>query len=263
MTVTISFDPVIAQLGPIELGWHGVFTVLAIAVGIWWGLRGARRIHVSDDRLGSVLTWAVAGGFVGARLFHVADHVSYYAERPLEVVAIWQGGIAVWGAFAGAIAAGLITARHKQLPIGHLLDIAGPAMLIGQAIGRLGCLANGDAWGAPTDGGWGIVYTNPNDRIPRQLLGVATHPYPTYEIAAVLMLLGILAFVRRRLMLRPGDVFLVAALGYAAIRFSLSYVRQETIVFAGLQEAQVIALGVVVFVLASWLRGPLRPLQAR
>ena len=242
--VTFSFDPIILQLGPIQIGWHGVFTVLAIAVGVWWGLRGARRIGVHGEVIDRVLTWAIAGAFVGARLFHVADHLSYYVEHPLEAFAIWQGGIAVWGSFIGAIVAGLIAARGTHLPIWPLLDIAGPAILIGQAIGRLGCLSNGDAWGAPTGGGWGIVYADPNDLVPRDLLGVPTHPYPLYEILAVLVLLGVLARLRPRLG-RPGDLFIVAALGYAAIRFFLTFFRQETVVAAGLQEAQVIAVLIV------------------
>ena len=150
----------------------------------------------------------------------------------------------MWGSFIGAIVAGLIAARGTHLPIWPLLDIAGPAILIGQAIGRLGCLSNGDAWGAPTGGGWGIVYADPNDLVPRGLLGVPTHPYPLYEILAVLVLLGVLARLRPRLG-RPGDLFIVAALGYAAIRFFLTFFRQETVVAAGLQEAQVIAVLIV------------------
>lgn len=249
--VTFSFDPVIVQLGPVQIGWHGVFTVLAIAIGVWWGLRGARRIGVEGEVVDRVLTWAIAGAFIGARLFHVADHLSYFVDHPLEAFAIWQGGIAVWGGFIGAILAGLFAARGKALPVWRLLDVAAPAILIGQAIGRLGCLSNGDAWGAPTGADWGIVYTDPNDLIRPDLLGVPTHPYPLYEIAAVLLLLGVLARLRPRLA-RPGELFMVATLGYAAIRFFLTFFRQETIVFAGLQEAQAISVAVAVVVLALW-----------
>lgn len=226
-----------------------MFTVVAIAVGVWWGLRGARRIGVQGEVIDRVLTWAIAGAFVGARLFHVADHLSYFAEHPLEIFAIWQGGIAVWGSFIGAIVAGLIAARGRHLPVWQLLDVAAPAILIGQAIGRLGCLSNGDAWGAPTGADWGIVYAHPNDLIPRELIGVPTHPYPLYEILAVIALLAVLAWLRPRLG-RPGDLFVAATLGYAAIRFVLTFYRQETVIFAGLQEAQVISVGIALVMAA-------------
>ena len=123
----------------------------------------------------------------------------------------------------------------------RLLDAAAPALLVGQAIGRLGCLSNGDAWGAPTGAAWGIVYWHPHDLLPATLLGVPTHPYPLYEIGAELLLLGGLWLMRRRLT-RPGALFLVTALGYAVIRFGLTFFRQETVVLWGLQEAQLLAL---------------------
>lgn len=258
MIVTFAFDPVLFRIGVFEIGWHGLFTVAAIVIGVAYGLRGASRLGVSEERISGVLTWAILGAFAGARLFHVADHLGYFAEHPLEIVAIWEGGIAVWGGFIGAIVAGLIAARGRGLPVAGLLDVAAPAILIGQAIGRLGCLSNGDAWGAPTGAGFGIVYANANDRLPAELLGVPTHPYPLYEIVAVLVLLGVLALVRRRVT-RPGDLFLLAAFGYATIRFGLTSFRQETVIVAGLQEAQVIALVIAVAVLASvaMRRGPL------
>lgn len=259
MTVTFAFDPDLFRLGPLAIGWHGIFTATAVFVAVWLGLRGAERLGLSGEHLTGVVTWAIVGGVVGARLFHVADHLSYYAAHPLEVLAVYEGGIAVYGAFVGGLAAGAFAARRRRLPIAKLLDVAAPAMLVGQAIGRLGCLSNGDAWGAPTGTGYGIVYTNPNDRLPADLLGVPTHPYPAYEILAVLALLGGLWVLRReRALRRDGQLFLVAAIGYAAIRFGLTFFRQETIVWAGLQEAQVVSLAAAAVALAALALLPLR-----
>src|SRR5919205_2196035 len=112
-------------------------------------------------------------------------------------------------------------------------------MLVGQAIGRIGCFINGDAWGAPTGSAYGVVYWNEHDLVPPDLIGVPTHPYPLYEIGAVLVLLAALWFGRRAGW-RPGTTFLLATVGYGAIRFSLSFVRQEAILVFGLQEAQIL-----------------------
>lgn len=248
----LSFDPILVSLGPLQIGWHGIFTMLAVVVACWLGLRLAERAGVPTELLGSLVTWAIVGGLIGARLFFVLDHLPAYLADPFAVLAIWQGGIAVYGAFIGGIGGGYIAARRAKLPVWKLLDAAAPAMLIGQAIGRLGCLANGDAWGGPCNCGSGgfcpcVVYTHPNALIPDSLKGVPTHPYPLYEIALDLLLLLALWLLRHRLT-QPGARFLVAALGYAGIRFGLTFFRQETILFWGLQEAQLVALATALVV---------------
>ncbi len=242
--VDITFDPVILRFGPVELGWHGLFTALAVLVAVWTGLRRAEQRGLPAEPLGQIVTWAVVGGVVGARLFHVLDHLPYYLGHPLDALAFWTGGMAVYGAFVGGIAGGLLAARGTGLPAWPLLDAAAPAMLLGQAIGRLGCLSNGDAWGAPTGGAWGIVYWHPDARLPPELLGVPTHPYPLYEMGAVVLLMACLWLARGWLHAQEGRLFLAAAVGYSAIRFVMSSVRQETAVLWGLQEAQVVALAV-------------------
>ena len=239
--VTFAFDPIIARFGPLELGWHGVATAIAVLVAVALGVRAAVRTGFPPEITADIAFAGVIGGLVGARLFFVLDHLPQYLSDPLAALAIWQGGIAVYGAFIGGILGGAIVAVRAHLPIWKGLDIAAMPMLVGQAIGRFGCLANGDAWGSPTGAEWGLVYAHPSDLLPRDLLGVPTHPYPVYEIVADLALIGVLLVLRRG-RLRPGTLFLIAALGYAVIRFSLSFFRQETVIALGLQEAQLVAI---------------------
>jgi phosphatidylglycerol:prolipoprotein diacylglycerol transferase len=245
LTIDFGFDPIIAQLGPFQLGWHGLFTVLAIAGGVWLAARLAQQRGMSTDVVGHVATWAVVGGIVGARLFHVLDHLPFYLENPLLIPAVWQGGIAVYGAFIGGLLSGGVAAWRARADTWRLLDVAAPAMLVGQAIGRCGCLANGDAWGANATGCplcLAIRYTHQNDLLPADLLGVSTYAYPLYEIVAEMVLLGILFVLRDRLRERPGLTFLVGTVGYGAIRFVLTYLRQEPTLLLGLQEAQLMAV---------------------
>ena len=172
VTWTFGFDPIIAQLGPFQLGWHGIFTAVAVVVAIWLaGYLGVRR-GIPQDIVYGVAGWGVVGGIVGARLFHVADHLDFYLANPLLIPMVWEGGIAVYGAFIGGIIGGGIAAWRDHLDPWPLLDIAAPSMLVGQAIGRLGCLANGDAWGSDATGCplcLAIRYTNPNDLLPAEL----------------------------------------------------------------------------------------------
>jgi phosphatidylglycerol---prolipoprotein diacylglyceryl transferase len=262
LTLTLGFDPIIAQVGPFQLGWHGVFTALAVVVALWLAGRLAPQAGLSPDVVYGIAGWGVAGGVIGARAFPVAAHLSYYLANPLLIPAVWEGGIAVYGAFIGGLVGGGIAAWRAHLDPWPLLDIAAPAMLVGQAIGRLGCLSNGDAWGADATGCpfcLAVRYTNQNDLLPADLRGVPTYAYPVYEIVCEILLLAMLWLFRARLRERPGATFLVATIGYGLIRFGLTFYREEAVVLWGMQEAQVIALitGVAAFALLLWRTLPL------
>src|SRR5215212_11592615 len=240
--IQVTIDPIIAQIGPFQLGWHGIFSMLGLLAGVWLGLWRMRQLGIDTDAVASGLGWVIFGAVIGARLFHVLDHLSYYAQHPADIVAVWQGGIAVYGGFIGGVLAGVVGAWRLGLPVWRCLDAATPAMLVGQAVGRIGCFVNGDAWGAPTGCPCGVVYWHEHALLPPELLGVPTHPYPLYEIAGVALVPGLVWLAVRRGS-RPGTAFLLATVGYAALRFALTFVRQEPIVALGLQEAQLIALG--------------------
>src|SRR6267378_892828 len=124
MTLTFAFDPVIAQWGPFQLGWHGLFTALAVLVALWLAGRLAMQRGIPSEVVYGVAGWGVVGGLIGARLFHVADHLQYYLENPLLIPAIWEGGIAVYGAFIGGLVGGGIAAWRSHLDPWPLLDVS-------------------------------------------------------------------------------------------------------------------------------------------
>ncbi len=132
-----------------------------------------------------------------------------------------------------------------------MADVAAPAVLLGQIVGRAGSLINGDAFGSPADLPWSLVYVHPDALIPD--LGEPTHPYPLYEMLWNAVALGIVWRLRRQ-QLPDGTLFLVFLVLYAAGRFVLTFVRQEAIVLAGLQQAQVVALVALAIALPLLLR---------
>ena len=256
----------IGHFGPLMLRWYGVLFASGIIAGVWLGLREGRRKGLDIDSVQSLAMWAVAGGLVGARLFHVIDHWHTYTSDPLRAFDISQGGLAVYGGLFGGVTSGLVYALRNGLPVWRLGDAAAPAMLLGQAIGRLACIPNGDALGSRTNVPWAFVYTNPRSMVPEDLLGVPTQPYVAYEILLDLALLA-LVWRLRKVFRRDGLLFLTYAGAYSLGRFLLTYLRTERIWFWGLQEAQVIAiltLAVAVPLLAWRLRsGGLPPATTR
>lgn len=158
----IPFDPDI-HLGPLTLAWHGVFTAVGIFFGVWLAVKLARE-RISEDDGYAIATWGVIGGIAGARLLHVADRWSYYAEHLEQIPLIWTGGIAVWGAVIGGALSGLVVAIRRKVPIGATADAAAPGIGLGLGLGRIGDIINGEHWALPCASGPGLCveFTHPN-----------------------------------------------------------------------------------------------------
>ena len=244
LSITVNVDPVIFQAGHLMLRWYGLFLALAVIAGVWLGARGARRVGLSPQQVERLAIWSLVGGLVGARLFHVIDRWDLYASDPLRAVAVWEGGLAIYGGLLGGVAAGALYAFRQRLPVRRLADGVAPGMILGQALGRLACIPNGDAYGSPTNLPWAFRYVHDGTMVPTQLWGVPLHPYPVYEMLFDLGVLGLLLALRRHptLKQRPGLLFVTYAGVYSVGRFLLSYFRMERVWFAGLQEAQVLSL---------------------
>ena len=178
--MTIDVDPVIVHLGPLALTWYGLFVALAIGVGLWLAQREARRKGLPMAEVESLAVWVFVGGIVGARSLHVLDRWDLYADHPLAVFAIWNGGLAIMGAVLGGTLVGAFVAWRRGLPVRRLSDAAAPGVVLGQAVGRLACLFTGDAVGRATSG-FGITYLHPGAMVPQ--LGVAYEPVFLYEMA--------------------------------------------------------------------------------
>jgi phosphatidylglycerol---prolipoprotein diacylglyceryl transferase len=253
-SIVVGIDPVIFRYSSIAIRWYGVMIALGIALGIWVALREARRVGLDEDAVYNTALWGVVGGLLGSRLFHVLDRIDFYLQNPSTVLSIQQGGLAIWGGVIGGLAAGAAYCRWAKLPLARVADVAAPAILVGQLVGRVGSIVNGDAYGAAADLPWSFIYVHPDALIPD--LGEPTHPYPLYEIVWNLAVLGIIWRLRRDG--RPeGTVFLGYLLLYSLGRFVLTFVRQETLLLFGLQQAQVLAV-LVALLAAPALRRRLR-----
>lgn len=239
--ITIALDPVLLRVGPFPLRWYSLMIALGVLVATALATREAARKGLDPETIPALAGWALVGGIAGARALHVIDRFDEYRDRPLAILNVMQGGLAIFGAVFGGALATWLFARRRGLSFAVLADTIAPGLVLAQAIGRLGCVVNGDAWGGPTNLPWAFVYTNPRAFIPTDLLGVPTHPYPLYDLALNLALFALLWRLRTR-PLPVGALFLIYLALYAVGRFALTFVRQERIWFLGLQEAQVIAL---------------------
>jgi len=238
--IEIGIGPILFNIGSLAIGWHGIFVLLAVIVGIVVSLRLAKGDGIDRGIIYSIAPWAILGGILGARLFHVLDYLALYATEPVAMLRFWDGGLSIFGAILGGTLAAAIYARVSGLSLGHLADLVAPGLILAQAVGRIGCTINGDAYGTPTDLPWAFVYRD----LPGvyALPGMPGHPAPVYEIIWDLMIFALIWKLRGRI--RPeGSLFLVYLSLYSFGRFFLSFLRGgEQAVLGPLHQAHIIAL---------------------
>src|ERR1700704_2223571 len=158
---------------------------IGLYVGIPVGLREAARRGLDKDQLMKVALLAAVLGIAGGRLYYVVqNNPSFYLQHPAEIIAVWQGGMAFFGAMFGGTLAVAISAWRWRIPFWSLLDVGALGMTIGQAIGRIGNIITGDIVGYKTNGG-GFEYTTPH---PFAQPNAPVQPASLYELLISLAL---------------------------------------------------------------------------
>ena len=253
--ITIDLDPTFLRLGPLAISWHGFFGAVGVAALLWWSSRRAQERGLPQHLARAA--WAVAlGALAGARLAAVLEAWPYYASHPLEILAITEGGIAAYGGILGGMLALWLYCRRRGLPTGRLFDVAGPPMLLGLAIGRIGDIINGEHHAITSTLPWAVEYINPKTL---GQLGVPVHPEVAYEMLMLLAIVAVQLALWRMPMFRDlarGAEFAVGLLAYAVGRFFLSYLRiNPTYIFdlRGAQLLGIVAAGIAAVVLVRTL----------
>ncbi|MBI3974705.1 MAG: prolipoprotein diacylglyceryl transferase [Chloroflexi bacterium] len=247
--IPIPFEPTAVQLGPLVLAWHGIFTALGVLAGIWLAARLAPRAGIAEDVVWNAAWWIVLGGIAGARLLFAVEHPALFVREPWRLVLLNEGGISVFGAVLGGIAAGAVWAMRAGIAPPRLLDAVAPGFLLGQAIGRIGDVINGEHLGVHAPSlPWAVVYTHP-DTLGE--LGVPVHPAVAYELLWDLGAAGVVIWLLGRWQLPPGVALWTGLFLYGLGRFWVGFYRMDQDVAFGLGLAQLIGLAALPVALAG------------
>ncbi len=235
--------PILLTLGPVTLYSYGAMMVCAFLLVTFLSWRAARKlpygfVAITPTQLVDFTCVALLGGILGARAFFIALRWEDFARVPMEIPALWHGGLVWYGGFIGGVLRAWWYTRANHLSFLRVMDQFIPFLALGHAIGRIGCFLNGCCYGLPTQSWCGVVFPGHAEAVlPTQL----------FEAVGLLALyVGLRVLQRPGVLQYPGRVFGAYLLGYGVLRLVMEFLRgDQTVFWMGLTLQQLISVAVV------------------
>lgn len=216
---------------------YGLLITTAIALAVFLCSREEKRLDLPKDISIDVALWAVPAAIIGARLYYVAFQWEMYANNPIRILYVWEGGLAIYGGVIGGALALLLLARRRKIPFAKLTDLVAPVLILGQAIGRWGNYVNGEAYG--------YLVENPAWQFfPFAVFVQGEWHLATFFYESMWDLMGFLVlWLSRKRMKAPGDLTLLYFAWYGAGRGFIEGLRTDSLMWGPFRVSQVLSLG--------------------
>lgn len=247
-----TIDPIAFSLGPISVRWYGVIIATGIVIAFLVGQREMVKRGLHPEYLTDLLIWAVPLAIVGARIYYVAFEWEHYNNNVGEIIAIWNGGLAIHGALIASVIVGYVFTKKRNTSFLKVADILAPSILIGQAIGRWGNFINQEAHGGEVSRAFLESLFIPDWIINHMYIdGAYYHPTFLYESMWSLIGIIILLLLRKANLVR-GELFFFYMIWYSVGRFFIEGMRTDSLYVVGeLRAAQLVSVIAIVIALVS------------
>lgn len=243
--MTLALNPIAFSIGDIHVRWYGIIIACGILLATFMSIREGQRRQIMSDDFIDLLLWGVPIGFIGARIYYVIFEWSYFSQHPDEIIAIWNGGIAIYGGLiAGAIVL-LVFCYRRFLPPFLVLDIVAPGVMAAQVLGRWGNFMNQEAHGAKCS----LQYLQ-NLHLPQfiidQMYINGSYYKPTFLYESFFNLVGliiILSLRHKKHLFKQGEVFMLYLAWYSVVRFFVEGMRTDSLyIFGVIRVSQALSL---------------------
>ncbi|EAC2288656.1 prolipoprotein diacylglyceryl transferase [Listeria monocytogenes] len=239
-------DPVAIQIGSISVKWYGVIIASAVVIALLLALSEANKRKMDKEIIVDLLIWAIPISIISARIYYVIFEWDFYKNNLDEIVKIWHGGIAIYGALIGAVLTAIIFSRIKKISFWQLADVVAPSLIIAQAIGRWGNFMNQEAHGAETTRSF-LESLHLPDFIINQMYIDGAYYQPTFLYESLWNVLGfIVLLIIRRTKIRRGELFLGYVIWYSFGRFFIEGMRTDSLMWGDFRVSQVLSLLLIV-----------------
>ncbi|HCB64189.1 MAG TPA: prolipoprotein diacylglyceryl transferase [Fusobacteria bacterium] len=266
-------SPIFIEIFGFQIRYYSLMYIIAFYLGLYIGQKSAKKYGYNPDMVKSLATWVMVTGLIGARAYYIFLRWDYFKYNLMEIVAIWRGirGLAIHGGIAGAALGLFIFSKIKKVNYWDILDLSTPSVLLGQAIGRIGNLMNGETHGVPVftplavlfNGRfdewwqsyqanplkfnypnlvpWGMVFP-PGTPAGEEFPNILVHPTMVYEIVLNFIGFLILYFYFRNKNLGRGSISAIYVIMYGIIRAIVSFFRAEDLYFMGIKAPNIASI---------------------
>ncbi len=257
MNLTLgALSPIAFNLGGIQVHWYGIIIASAVVLATILAVQEAKRRRIDPDSIYDLILWALPVAIITARMYYVIFEWGYYQNHVDEIVRVWDGGIAIYGALIGAGIVVYLFCRANWIPVWLMLDIIAPVLIMAQGIGRWGNFMNQEAFGRITSLTFLQSLHLPHFIIQQMLIDGA-YRQPTFLYESLWDILGFIVLMslrHKKHLFKQGEVFLSYVIWYAFGRFFVEGMRTDSLMLLGIRVSQWLsvilfigAIGILVF----------------
>ncbi|MCJ7662782.1 MAG: prolipoprotein diacylglyceryl transferase [Desulfobacterales bacterium] len=215
--------PVLFHIGRLTIYSYGFLIAVGIMVGLFLARRQAAQEGIDQDKIVDITFYILLAALIGARLLFVLINFGEYADNPLAIFKIWEGGLVFYGGLLPAAAIGIWYIKRLGLPLWQVTDIFAPSLAIGHAFGRIGCFLAGCCYGEACALPWAVTFADPRSLAPQ---GIPVHPTQLYSSLSLFALFAFLVFLRKKKTFQ-GELFWSYIFCYSVGRFFLEFLRGD------------------------------------
>jgi phosphatidylglycerol:prolipoprotein diacylglycerol transferase len=224
--IDLNINPIAFYIFKHPVHWYGIIISVGFAIAFAYAIKRAWNFDIDPNVFADIILSAGIFGIIGARIYYIIfSNDLEYIKKPLSMLYIWDGGIAIYGAIIGGIIGGFFNSKEKQINFYSVLDLASLGLLIGQSVGRWGNFLNQEAFGTKTDLPWRMASEKTNF--------TAVHPCFLYESLFCALIFFVLHFFSRKQSQKPGQVFGLYLICYGTCRFFIEGLRADSLYLWG------------------------------
>ena len=254
--MTLALNPVAFQIGSLSVRWYGILMATGVLVATLMAISEGKKRQIMPDDFIDFLLWAVPIGFICARIYYVIFEWGYFSQHPDQIIAIWNGGIAIYGGLIGGIIVLIIFCHVRMLPIWLMLDIIAPGVMAAQVIARWGNFMNQEAHGIRTTLAF-LQHLHLPDFIIQQMYINGHYYQPTYLYESFFNLIGliiILSLRHKKHLFKRGEIFLSYVIWYSCVRFFVEGMRTDSLYIGNtIRVSQALSLVLFFAAIIIWI----------